>query len=169
VVTRAHESLFERIVGGPMRHVHDARFAVPFDEQTAARLLAAVRINPDFHSSDPGHSSAFGMTWKAGGSGDVLSVVARPDADGTSVSVVIDRRGTFALTTAATAIFTFLPAMFAGYALAPDSLALGVAGFVVGVGGVLATAHRFWSSSTTRAREKLAATMDAIRQALSSQ
>src|SRR5262245_39891252 len=98
LVTRAAASPLERLMGGPLRHEHDARFSIKLDEHNAARLLSAVRINTDFHSSDPGHSSALGMTWKASGDGDVLSVTARPDAGGASVSVVIDRRGTFVLT-----------------------------------------------------------------------
>lgn len=166
VTTHAPEIPFERIIGGPLMHAHGVHFAVPFDEQTAARLLSAVRINADFHSSDPGHASAFGMTWKASGAGDVLSVVARPEDDGTAVSVSIDRRGTFTVISMATAFVMFFPVMFSIFALGPENPALGVAGVVGGAGGVLAIARNFWASSSRRVHEKLVSAMETVRRAL---
>jgi hypothetical protein len=167
LVTRARASPLERLIGGPLRHEHHARFSIKLDEQDAARLLSAVRINTDFHSSDPGHSSALGMTWKASSDGDVLSIAARPDADGTSVSVVIDRRGMFVLTGAISSLAMFFAVLFAVFALAPEAPALGFGGLVAGIGGVLAVARGYWASSTRKVQERIGVVMDAIGQTLS--
>jgi hypothetical protein len=166
LVSRVKATPFERLIGGSLRHEHDARFSVKLDEHNAARLLSAVRINTDFHSSDPGHSSALGMTWKAAADGDVLSVVARPDADSTSVSVVIDRRGTFVVASMVSALVMFFALLFSAFALAPEAPALGIAGAAVGSGGVLALARSLWASSTRKARERIAIVMDAISQTI---
>ena len=168
LVTRPKATPFEQIVGGPLRHEDGARYSITLDARTAARLLSAVRINADFHSSDPGHSSALGMTWKAGGDGDVLSVTARPEADGTSVSVVIDRRGTFVLVGVVSGLAMFFAVLFSVFALAPESPALGAGGLVVGVGGILGLARRFWASSTRKAQERISAVMDTIGRTISS-
>ena len=61
--TGSTASPLERLAGGPLRHEHDAQFPSKLDEDSAARLLSAVRINTHFHSSNPGHSSSAGMTW----------------------------------------------------------------------------------------------------------
>lgn len=37
-------SPLERLIGGPVRHDHEARFPIKLDENSAARLLSAVRI-----------------------------------------------------------------------------------------------------------------------------
>ena len=167
LATRTSETTFERLVGGPFRHEHVARFSVPLDEQDAARLLSAVRINNDYHSPDPGHASAQGMTWKASGAGDVLAVAARPDANGTAVSVVIDRRGTFFVVAGACSFAIFFTVLFATFALAAESPALGAAGLVVGIGGILAVARSFWASSTAKVRGRMNVVMEAVEQALS--
>lgn len=167
VVTRAAESPFARLLGGPLRHEHDACFAIKLDEHGAARLLSAVRINADFPSSDPGHSSALGIAWKSSDVGDELSVVARADANGTSVSIVLDRRGKFVTVGTAAALATFFAVAFSVFALYPEAPALGYGGLVTGIGGVLALVRGYWASSTRRARERLGAIMDAIRETLS--
>jgi hypothetical protein len=136
------------------------------DEDSAARLLSAVRINTDFHSYDPGHSSAHGMTWKASGAGDVLSVAAHPAADGTSVSVVIDRRGTFVLVGVTSSVAMLFSIFFSAFALGPEAPALGVAGLVAGVGGVFAIARAYWASSTRRVQEKVGVVLDAVGRTL---
>jgi hypothetical protein len=168
LVTQATASPLERLIGGPLQHQHDARFSVRLDEHYAARLLSAVRINTHFHSSDPGHSGALGMTWKASGNGgDVLSIAARPDADGTSVSVVVDRRGVFVILGVTSSFAMFLAGLFAVFALAPEAPALGFGGLVAGIGGVLALARGFWASSTRKVQERIGVVIDAIGQTLS--
>jgi hypothetical protein len=166
LVTRATASPLERLIGGPLRHEHDARFSIKLDEDSAARLLSAVRINTRFHSSDPGHSSALGMSWKASGDGDVLSVIARPDTDGTSVTVVIDRRGTFVLIGVMSSLAVFFAVLFSVFALYPEAPALGYGGLIAGIGGVLAVARGYWASSTKKARERIGIFLDAIGQTL---
>ena len=166
LVTQASASPVERLIGGPFRHEHDARFPITLDEESAARLLSAVRISAThFHSSNAGHSSSLGMTWDASGEGDVLSVVARPDAYGTSVSVAIDRRGTFVLTGVISSL-AVLSAFLVGMGLHYVSPLLGVGATIAGVGGTLAAARGFWASSTRKARERIGVFMDAIGQTL---
>lgn len=167
LVTQVTASPFERLIGGPLRHEHHARFSVILDEERAARLLSAVRIGAThFHSGNDGHSSALGMTWSASGDGDVLSVVARPDEHETSVSVVIDRRGTLVLTVAVSSLAMFFAVLFSVFALYPEAPALGIGGLVVGVGGILTLARGYWTSSTKKVRDKLGVVMDTVGQTL---
>jgi hypothetical protein len=86
-------SPLERLIGGPVRHKHENRFRTALDDNEAARLLSAVRISAGQSGSYDGHSSSMGMTWHDSGDMEVLSVTARPEEDGTTVSVVVDRRG----------------------------------------------------------------------------
>jgi hypothetical protein len=166
LITRTTASPFERLLGGPLRYEHDARFPVRLDEDNATRLLSAVRISAaHFGSVNDGHSSSLGMTWSASAEGDVLSIVARPDADGTSVSVVIDRRGTFVLTSVVSSL-AVLAAFIAGMTIHDASPLLGVGATVAGVSGTLAAARAFWTSSTRKARERIGAFVDAIGQTL---
>lgn len=166
VLTRATVSPLERLIGGPLRHEHDAAFAVKLDEEGAARLLSAVRINAQYHSSDPGHSSALGMTWKASGDGDVFSVVARPEADATAVTVVIERGGTFVLVGMIASLATILGTLFSVFALYPEAPLLGAAGLATVYGGVLAVVRAYWSSSSRKARERIAAMLESIGRTL---
>ena len=166
-VSRATASPLERLIGGPLRHEHDARIHKRIDEDSAARLLSVVRINAtDFRSSNAtGHASSLGMTWDAPGGGDVLSVVARPDADGTAISVVIDRQGTFVLIGVVSFLAVFATVLV-GMALNHASPLLGVGATIAGVSGTLSTARAFWASSTRRARQRMGVLMDAIGQTL---
>jgi hypothetical protein len=166
LVPRAPASPLERLIGGPLRLEHDVRFQVELDEDAAARLLSALRIRAThFHSSDTGHSSALGMTWQASADGDVLSVSARPDVEGTSVSVVIDRRGTFAVTGIVSALAVIL-SFIAGIGL-HDSLPLIAPSLpVAGIAFVLAVARGFWASSTRKARERIGILMDTVAHTL---
>ena len=162
---RTTASMFERLIGGPLRHEHDAHFRVKLTEERAARVLSSLRFNTHFHSSDPGRSSDLGVSWSASGDGNVLHVVARPDADGTAVSVVIDRRGTFVLTGVVTALTAFAALVFAtGVGSAAPALAPWAA--LAGIGGTFAFARRFWASSTRKVHERIGALIDAIGQTL---
>jgi len=162
--TRATASRLERLIGGALRHEHDARFAIKLDEGSAARLLSAVRINTHFHSSDAGHASALGMSWSASGAGDIIKVVARPDTDGTSVTVAVDRRGTFVLIGVLSALAMVFAVAFSVFALYPEAPALGYGGLIASIGGVLAVARAYWASSTKKTRERIGIFLDAIGQ-----
>jgi hypothetical protein len=165
LVGRATESLFERLIGGPLRHEHDARFRVKLDEDSAAKVLSAVRLDTHYHGPDAGGSSALGLSWRASGDGNVLKVVARPDPDGTSVSVVIDRRGMFVLTGVLSAVAVFGGLVVAtGVASVAPSLAPWAA--LASIGGALAFARSFWASSTRKARERIGVVIDTIGQTL---
>jgi hypothetical protein len=165
LTTGATASPLERLFGGPLRHEHETRFGIKLSEDSAARILSAVRFNPHFHSDDPGRSSALGTMWRASGEGNVLSVVARPDAEGTSVSVVIDRRGTFVLTGVLSLAASFVALVVAtAVGSAAPELTPWVA--VSGIGGVIASARSFWASSTRKAHERIGAIIDTVGQTL---
>ena len=166
VASPGSASPFARLIGGPLRHEQVARFSAQLDEEGARRLLSAVRIAAtDFHSSNDGHSSALGMTWKASGEGDVLSVVARPDENGTSVSIGIDRRGTFALTCVVAGLVMAF-AFIAGVGFYREIPALAPWIPVAGLGVTLAAGRSFWASSTRKARERIGMLMNAIAETL---
>ena len=163
----AASSPLERLIGGPTLHSHEARFPITLDESTAARLLSAVRISAGLAGSrDAGHSSSMGMTWHDGGDLESLRVTARPEEDGTVVSVVLDRRGPLTVVAMFSGMATFLAVVFAAFALYPEAPALGFGGFVGGVGGVLAVARGYWASSTRKVRERIGVLMDAIDKTL---
>lgn len=160
-------SLPDKLIGGPVRHVHEARFPTELDENRADRLLSAVRIaDGNAGSASAGHSSPFGMTWHSGGELEKLAVTARPDEDGTSVSILFDRRLTLVPVVAFSGcglLFSFV----AGMGLYDVSPALGLGATIAGVGGVVAAARLYWATSTRTVRERIGAVMDTIGQTLS--
>jgi hypothetical protein len=164
----ATASPLERLTGGPLRHSREVRFPIKLDENSAARLLSAVRITGGLAGSrDVGHSSSMGMTWHDGGDLESLSITARPDGDGTAVSVALDRRGPLAVVTGLSGMAAFFALLFSVFALYPEAPALGVAGGIAGVGGALAVVRGYWASSTRRVRERISVVLDAIGQTLS--
>lgn len=161
-------SSFERLLGGPLRHQQAIRLPVSLDEDSAARLLSAVRISANLAGRhDVGHSGAMGMTWHDGGETESLSITARPDEEGTAVSVTLDRRATFGLVSLASGMGMFFAVLFSASALYPEAAALGYGGGIVGVAGALAGARHYWALSTTRARKRIEMAMDTISEALS--
>lgn len=163
VTAAATETPLERVIGGPTRHNLEARFPIRLDEKKAGLLLSAVRIGAGLAGSrDVSHSSSMGMTWHDGGDLESLRVTARPGEDGTTVSVVLDRRGTLTIVGVFSGMAMFLTVLFAAFALYPEAPALGLGGFVAGIGGVLAAARGYWASSTRKIRERIGVLMDAI-------
>jgi hypothetical protein len=163
-------SPFERVMGGPLRHEYSTRFPVMLTEEAATRLLSGVRISAGVAGTqDVGHAGPMGMTWHDGGELEALRITARPDGDSTVLTLSLDRRGTLGVVAITTGIAGLFAVLFAGSALYPESHALGYAGFVLGVGGVLAGARRFWSSSTKKAQHRFGAVMDSIGQLLAQQ
>jgi hypothetical protein len=168
LAARATASPLERLTGGPLRHNHEARFPIKLDENRAALLLSAVRINAGLAGTrDVGHSSSMGMTWHDGGDTESLSITARPEEDGTAVSVALDRRGTFGVVAMMSGLAMFFAVLFGVHALYPEAPALGVGGCIAGIGGALAVARGYWASSTRKVRERISVVMDAIGQTLS--
>src|SRR5688572_28613972 len=136
LAAKVSASPLERLTGGPLRHHYEARFPVKLDEHSAARLLSAVRISAgQAGSRDDGHSSSMGMTWHDGGETEALRVTARPEEDGTSVSVDLDRRGALAVTAGVSGMAMFFTVLFAVHALYPEAPALGYGGLIAGIGG----------------------------------
>lgn len=156
-----------RLCGGPLHHHQTARFPVALDEIQAARLLSAVRIGVGVAGArDVGHSSAMGMTWHDGGELESLGITARPEGDGTAVSIAVDRRGTLGVVAMASGITMILTVFFCVFGLYPEAPALGVGGLVVGTGGILALARGYWASSTRKLRERISAAMELVGQTL---
>lgn len=157
-------SLFERLIGGPLRHSSEIHFPVRLDEARAAQLLAAVQMSAG--QPGAGHSSSLGMVWHAREEWEALSVTAQPEEGGTSIAVRLDRRDTMA-SIQVTTVIGFVGATTAGLVLgnqvAPE---LGAAAAVAGMGGILALARTYWVSSTTRVRERISGMMDAIGQVI---
>ena len=161
----AAASPLERLIGGPLRHDHKARFAIKLDENSAARLLSAVRISAGRPGN--GHSSSMGMTWDGGGEQlESLNVTARSEEDGTSVSVILDRRATLVTAAVISGLAMCFAVLFSVFALYPEAPALGLGGLIAGIGGALAAARGYWASSTRKAREQISGVMDDIGQTL---
>ena len=159
-------SPLEQLTGGPLRHDHEARFPMTIDEQGAARILSAVRVSAgQAGNQDVGHSGSMGMTWHDGGATEALSVTARPEGDGTSVSVVLDRRGTLTTLAAVSGMGVVFALIASGMLYSVDP-SLGVGASIVGVGGILATARGYWASSTRKVRERINEVVDVIGQTL---
>jgi hypothetical protein len=166
LASHANASHFERLVGGPLRHEQEAKFRGKLDEQTAARLLSAIRISAThIQSANDGHSSALGVTWQASNDGNVISVVAKPDQNGTTASIVIDRRGTFVVTGAFSS-FAILMSFLMGMGLYEQMPLIAPWIPVAGVVGTLAVVRSFWASSSRKARERIGIFMDVIGQTL---
>jgi hypothetical protein len=163
----ATESPLDRLMGGPVRHEDEAHFPIKLDEDKADRLLSAVRIRAGLAGArDDGHSSAMGMTWHDGGDMEALRITARPEADGTAVSVVLDRRGTLALIAMFSGMAMFLAFLFAVFALYPEAPALGFGGVIAAFAGPLAIARSYWAASTRKVRQRINEVMDGIGQTL---
>ncbi len=168
LASKTSASPFDRLIGGPVRHAHEAHFPVKLDENTAARLLSAVRITAiQAGSRDTGHSSSIGMTWHDGGELEALSVTARPEGDGTSVSVALARQGTLGIVATFSGIATLMVLLFASAALYPEGGAgLAVGGGIAGIGGIVAAARGYWAASTRSVQRRIGEVMDAIGQTL---
>ena len=82
------------------------------------------------------------------------------------MSVALDRRGTVGVIAMVSGMATFFAVLFSVFALYPEDAALGIGGFIAGIGGVLAVARGYWASSTRKARERISVVMDAIGQTL---
>ena len=163
----ADTSPLERVVGGPIRHSETLHLPVRLDTETAARLLSAVRVRAGLAGShDTGHSGPMGMAWHDGGDIESLSVTARPEEDGTTVSVTLDRRATLGLVSLASGTALFLATLFSAAALYPEAAVLGYAGGIAGVGGILAGARAYWAASTRKARERIRVAVEAVSQTL---
>ena len=167
LAANANASLFERVMGGPLQYDCMARFSTRLDENRATQLLSAVQISAGLAGArDVGHPSSMGMTWHDGGDLEALRVTARPDGDGTAVSVGLDRRGTLGVVGMVSGIAMFFVVLFSMYSLFPASPALGIGGFVIGTGSIFAAARAYWTSSTRKVQERISGTMDTIARTL---
>lgn len=158
-------SVVERLIGGRLRHGQEAHFPITLDEAEAARLLSALQI--EIARPGTGHSSAMGLAWHSSDDVDVVRVTARSDPDGTSIAVDLDRRGTLAVTgtvTLVSSLTAWIVMVVVGNEVSP---ALGAAVGATGLGGALAVARGYWSSSSRKAREQVERVMDSVSRFLS--
>jgi dihydrofolate reductase len=61
VPRRRTQSLFERLIGGPIKHRIEAQFSTRLTEERSTHLLSAVRAHVDEHGH--GQADASGMSW----------------------------------------------------------------------------------------------------------
>ncbi|MBL0937703.1 MAG: hypothetical protein IBJ03_02350 [Gemmatimonadaceae bacterium] len=162
LVRSSPASPIERLMGGSLRHQLDSHLAVTLDEESAAKLLAVIRIAAGQTGSYEGHASAMGITWHDGGELEALHVSARAVEHGTRVSLVLDRRSTLMVTTLFGGFATMAVVLFGATMYSEIGPTVGMAIAVGGVGGVLATARAFWASSSRKARERMQSILDAI-------
>jgi hypothetical protein len=160
----APSSVLERLIGGPFRLRNEAHFPIVLDEPGAAQLLSAVRI--EVGPAGEGHAGATGMTWRSSSDLETFRVTARPDQEGTAVTVALDRGGTLIVVGTFTLIGSFLAGLVGigvGVELGP---AVGVPVMLSGIGGVLVLARGYWSSSIRTARERIGRAMDSVSESL---
>ena len=87
------ESLFERLIGGPIKHRNEAQLPTRLTEARSTHLLSAVRAHVD--KQGEGQADAAGMSWYSEPDGSRISVTAHAEGDGTRVRVAVDRRLAF--------------------------------------------------------------------------
>jgi hypothetical protein len=157
----AAPSFLERLLGGRARYIDEAHFPIALDESRVAQLMSAIRIGVG--RPGEGHSSALGLTWRSSDAGGaVLSLTAQTDHESTSVTAELDRRGTLAIVAGVTGAACFV-AFFFGGTLAHELFpGFGLAGALLGVGGVLTVARSQWRASTGAARDRLSRVMDSV-------
>jgi hypothetical protein len=154
-------SFFERLIGGRARHASEAHFSIVLDEAGTAKLLSAIRIGVG--RPGDGHSSDLGMTWRSSDDGGaVLSLTARADHDGTSVTADLDRRGTLVGVASLTVGVSLGALLFGGTVAGGLFPGFELVGGLLGAGGVLALARGYWVSSTRSARDRLSRVMDSV-------
>jgi len=162
--SRSAPSSLERLIGGQPRLRNEAYFPIVLDEPEAAQLLSAVRI--EVGPSGEGHAGATGMIWRTSTDLETFRVTARPDQDGTSVTVALDRGGTL-MATGTFALIGSIMAGLIGVGVGGElGTAVGAPVILSGIGGVFALARGYWSSSTRTARERIGRAMDSVSQSL---
>jgi hypothetical protein len=157
------KTLYERLIGGPVRHGSEMRLPVKLDEAQATQLLAAVQILAAQPGS--GHSSSAGMIWHAQNEMETLRITAQPAEGGTTVAVHVDRTGVLAFIHVASVVGSI--AVAAGGVALGDQIApvVGAAAGFAGIGGILALGRAYWKSSTRQIRKQINQLMDAIGEA----
>jgi hypothetical protein len=160
----APSSFLARLIGGPFRLGDEAHFPIVLDEPGAAQVLSAVRI--EIGPTGEGHAGATGMTWRSSHDFETFKVTARPDQDGTAVTVEVTRGATPLMigmfVVGGSTIATFIGAGLGG----EFGAAVGVPAILGGVGGVLALARGYWASQTRTARERIGRALSSVGHSL---
>ncbi len=152
------ESLFERLIGGPIKHRNEAQLPTRLTEARSTHLLSAVRAHVD--KQGEGQADAAGSE----PDGSRISVTAHAEGDGTRVRVAVDRRlafGTLAFLTQ----FVIVMSIWIGIE-SVDSYLDALALFGIPLVGGLAIARALWASSTRAIQERASALLDTLGQSL---
>lgn len=157
------KTLYERLIGGPIRHGSEMRVPVKLDQAQATELLAAVQILAEQPGS--GHSSSAGMIWHAQNDMETLRITAQPADGGTTLAVHVDRTGVLAFIHVASVIGSV--AVATGGVVLGDQIApiVGAAAGFAGISGILALGRAYWKSSTRQIRKQINHLMEAIGEA----
>ncbi len=159
---RRAESLFERLIGGPIKHRNEAQLPTRLTEARSTHLLSAVRAHVE--KQGEGQADAAGMSWYSEPDGSRISVTAHAEGDGTRVRVAVDRRlafGTLAFLTQ----FVIVMSIWIGIG-SVDSYLDALALFGIPLVGGLAIARALWASSTRAIQERASALLDTLGQSL---
>lgn len=161
-------SLLARVIGGPPSYRHTARLPTVLDETAAAEVLSAVRIAVDRSGgASEGHAGATGMTWHTSDELERFSVTARSDADGTHVTVALDRGSALFATGAFTAFGAILAGIGGTVLCAEVAPILGTMAAASGAASALAVARGYWAASSRAARDRVERAMDSVARAIS--
>jgi hypothetical protein len=162
----AAPSFLERVLGGPARYSSEAHYPILLDEASVARLMSAIRIGVG--RPGEGHSSALGLTWRSSDDGGgVLGITVQIDHENTTVKAELDRRAARVVIALMTGVASVMAFLFGGTVADGLFPGYGLAGALLGAGGVLAVGRSYWGSSTRAARDRLSRVMDSVSKFLS--
>ena len=157
---RGSESLFERVIGGPVRHRESIHLPVSPGDAVSAHMLAALRAHADILGE--GRADASGFYLRGLSRGNRVSVAAHAEQSGTRVQVLVDRSALLFQTLffANVGIVMWLLIVVESIGSYPEALAVAAVPI-----GVLAAARAFWKSSTRAVQGRTAMLLETVRDA----
>lgn len=158
---RRSKTVFERLIGGPLRHRIDVQFPTALTQDGATHLLSAVRAETD--KQGQGQADAAGMSWHSEPAASRVSVTAHADHDGTKVRLAVDRTAMFL----PFAIMALMAMVFWLFVVAEEVESLGDVFLYLAIpGGGLAIARALWASSTRAIEERTNALLHAVSRSI---
>ena len=162
-------SLLERVLGAPIRQRIDARYDHPLDDESAARLLSAIRAGVEQHGK--GEANATGVSWHSIGGGTQWLVNAHSTGEETRVRISADRSAALAATGTATIIGTIAVAIATIVGFEVIELQSQLLGWSVLSGAILGSAavgRAVWASMGRMLPARLSTLMETVDQSLES-
>lgn len=154
---RRAESAFERVIGGPLHYRVETRFPEVLTEESATRILSAVRAETG--RPGQGEADAAGISWHSEPGASRLSVTAHSDPEGTDVRVAVDRTSMFLPFTVMASLLIVGWFFF----FAEDVASLGDLFVLLGTPAAgLAVSRALWASSTRRLEERATGLLDVV-------